>query len=140
MDAFSTATSTSQQLDMASMSAMQGKVRALTDTFQSKENKTELMKTAKQFEGVFFNQMLNEMDKTVDRSNDVFGASSGQDMFRGMLNEKIADAMANRPGGSGLGLAQAVYKQLAARLPEKSNQQGASQQQVDVTSDRSEVK
>lgn len=100
----------------------QAKLKPLNRMGQNHENKEELMKTARQFEGIFINQLLTEMDKTVERS-DMFSGGPGEDTFRGMLYEKIAESISTRPGGSGFGMAEAVYRQLEGMVPKKSAQE-----------------
>lgn len=77
----------------------------------------KLKQAAKDFESVFVNQMLEAMDKTVDRDNSIMSGGSGEQYFRSMLNEEIAKSMTNRTGGSGFGLAEAIYKQMSKNLP-----------------------
>lgn len=98
----------------------QSKLRSLSERFKNHENREDLKKTAKEFEGIFVQQLLNEMDKTVNRENSLLGGGSAEETFRGMMNERVAQMIANRPGGSGLGLAQAVYRQLEKRLPKEA--------------------
>src|SRR4051794_1576073 len=86
------------------------KLYELNRPLKNRENKEELQKAAKQFEGVFVSQLLEQMDKTVDRSSEFFGDGQAEETFRGMLNEKIADSIANKNGGSGLGLAEIIYR------------------------------
>ncbi len=102
--------------EKALLSLDQGKLRALSDRFHNHETPQELMKTAKDFEGIFVKQLLAEMDKTIDRAG-LFDGGTGEETFRGMLYDKMAESIATRPGGSGLGLAEAIYRQLASQLP-----------------------
>ena len=67
---------------------------------------------AQQFEAVFLNQLLQQLDKTIDRSNSMMHGGHAEDTFRGMMMQEMATRMATRPGGSGLGLSDAVYKQI----------------------------
>lgn len=63
---------------------------------------------AKEFEAFFVFQMLEHMSAGV-KSPDVYGGGSAEDMFRSMLNEKMAaEVSANSP----LGIAEAVEKQI----------------------------
>lgn len=77
------------------------------------QNDQKLKKAAQEFEAIFVQQMLNEMDKTIDRKNSFLNGGSSEEYFRGMLNEEIAKSMTMRQGGSGFGLAEAIYKQMA---------------------------
>lgn len=101
----------------AAFSLEEMKLKALNHLPQSRENKAELKKTAQQFEAVFINQLLTQMDQTVNREDDVVDQGPGEETFRSMFYDKIAENIANRPGGSGFGLADLVYKQLEKRLP-----------------------
>lgn len=78
------------------------------------------MKTAKQFEGIFIQQMFQTMDKTIDRSNSLFGNSQGEQMFRDMMYQHMGEGFADRKGGSGFGLADAIYKQLESHVHAKA--------------------
>lgn len=94
----------------------QTKVMSLTHKLKNHENKAELMKTARQFEGVFIKQLLAAMDSTIDRSG-FMGGGSAEEMFRGQLYDHIANNISTRPGGSGFGIAETIYSQLEKQLP-----------------------
>lgn len=94
---------------------------SLEHRLKSHETKEELMKTAKQFEGVFLQQMFTAMDKTVDRTDGMLDGGSAEETFRGMFYERVAASIADRPGSSAqFGIAAAIYKQLEAQLPKDS--------------------
>ena len=59
--------------------------------------------TAKNFEAVFLGQMTQMMLESVEKGE--FNGGTGEDMFRGVLAEKLGTEMANR---GGIGLAPAV--------------------------------
>lgn len=59
--------------------------------------------TAKSFEAVFLGQMTQMMLESVGKGE--FNGGAGEDMFRGVLAEKLGTEMANR---GGIGLAPAV--------------------------------
>ena len=92
------------------------RVFSLERKLKTHENKAELMKTAKQFEGIFIQQMFQAMDKTVDRSNSLFGNSQGEQMFRDLMYQHMGEGFADRQGGSGFGLAESIYKQLESHV------------------------
>ena len=77
----------------------------------------KLRQASKDFEAVFVNQMLEAMDKTVDRDHGFLNGGSSEQYFRSMLNEEISKSMTNRVGGSGFGLAEAIYRQMSGHLP-----------------------
>ena len=76
----------------------------------------KLKQAAKDFEAIFVQQMLEAMDKTVDRENSILSGGNSEQYFRSMLNEEIAKSMTNRLGGSGFGLAESIYRQMAGQL------------------------
>ena len=65
-------------------------------------------KTAREFEAVFLGQMTQLMMESVDAGGD-FSGGHGEQMFRGVLAEKLGAAIADR---GGLGLAPAVMDQI----------------------------
>jgi Rod binding domain-containing protein len=72
---------------------------------------SQLQKTAKQLEGVFVLQMLKAMRATVPKGG-IADASSGEETFTSMLDEKVADKI---PAQWKHGLTDALMKQLVGR-------------------------
>jgi Rod binding domain-containing protein len=66
--------------------------------------------TAQSFEAVFVGQMVRIMMDTAP-SDGPFSGGHGEEMFRGVLAEKMGDAIARR---GGFGLAPAVLNQIIA--------------------------
>ena len=64
--------------------------------------------TAKDFESVFLGQMMKTMMESVEQDGQ-FTGGQGEEMFRGVLAEKLGTEMAKR---GGLGLAPAVLDQM----------------------------
>lgn len=64
--------------------------------------------TAQKFEAVFLGQMAQLMLENVEQSEE-FSGGHGEEMFRGMLAEKLGTEMARR---GGVGLAPAVLDQI----------------------------
>jgi flagellar protein FlgJ len=64
--------------------------------------------TAQSFEAVFVGQMVRIMMDTAP-SDGPFGGGHGEEMFRGVLAEKMGDAIARR---GGFGIAPAVLDQI----------------------------
>ena len=64
--------------------------------------------TARSFEAVFVGQMVRIMMDTTP-SDGPFNGGHGEEMFRGVLAEKMGDAIAQR---GGFGLAPAVLNQI----------------------------
>jgi Rod binding domain-containing protein len=64
--------------------------------------------TAREFEAVFLGQMAKLMMESVE-VGDEFSGGHGEEMFRGVLAEKLGAEMAR---GGGIGLAPAVLDQI----------------------------
>lgn len=64
--------------------------------------------TAEKFEAVFLGQMTQLMMESVE-TGDQFSGGHGEEMFRGVLAEKLGTAMAAK---GGIGLAPAVMAQI----------------------------
>ena len=71
----------------------------------------KLRKASKQLEGVFYGMMLKEMRKTVPADGLLPDDSHQQEIFQEMMDDHVAQNMADQSGDSGLG-AQ-LYKQLS---------------------------
>lgn len=65
--------------------------------------------TAKNFEAVFLGQMTQLMLESVQQGEGEFSGGHGEDMFRGILAEKLGTAIAER---GGIGLAPVVLDQI----------------------------
>jgi flagellar protein FlgJ len=73
-------------------------------------NKEKLKKTAQEFESVFISQLLNSMDKTIDKSGFMSGGMI-EEKFKSMLNQYVAQDIAKSPT-SNFGLAKQIYEQM----------------------------
>jgi Rod binding domain-containing protein len=93
----------------ASMAASQGTapqaLRAKAST------PAEALKAGKQFEAMFLSQMMKPIFDTL-HTDGMFGGGQGEEMFRGLLVDNYAKAMANH--GTGIGIAPIVAKTLLA--------------------------
>lgn len=69
---------------------------------------TAARQTAEKFEAVFLGQMTQLMMESVE-TGDQFSGGHGEEMFRGVLAEKLGTAMAAK---GGIGLAPAVMAQI----------------------------
>jgi flagellar protein FlgJ len=78
----------------------------------------QLQNACQQFEGYFLNMMFQEMRKTVPQSGLLGDQSNQQQIFTGMMDQTMADAMSKR---GDLGLSQMLYKQLAPALGSATN-------------------
>lgn len=77
-------------------------------TSAAAQSRTAAAKTAQQFEAVFLGQMTKLMMESVP-TDGPFSGGHGEEMFRGVLAEKLGDEMAKR---GGIGLAPAVMDQI----------------------------
>ena len=79
-------------------------------------DEAKLKKTAKQLEGVFVEQLYKAMRETVPQDEGAIGAGTGEDMFTGLMDQKLA---AETPTQWAHGLADAAYRQLRKALPQE---------------------
>ncbi|WP_373533000.1 rod-binding protein [Vampirovibrio sp.] len=86
------------------------------------QDQKKLKKAAQEFEAIFVQQMLDAMDKTVDRKDSFLNGGSSEEYFRSMLNEEISKSMTSRQGGSGFGLAESIYRQMSKEASKKDGQ------------------
>jgi peptidoglycan hydrolase FlgJ len=83
----------------------------------------KLKDAAQQFEAVFLNQLLDAMEKTIDREESMLDGGEAESTFRGMLYQEMAGSM-SKAGGNGIGLASSIYQQTVLMLgdePENLN-------------------
>lgn len=115
MDALSNNTSLNQTHLLQSQSA---RLEDLKQSYLHPEgaDKQKLKKAAQEFEAIFVQQLLDAMDQTVDRQDSLLGGGNAEAYFRGMMNEEIAKSLSTRPGGSGFGLAESIYRQMEKQL------------------------
>lgn len=86
----------------------------------TEEKHKELRKAAQQYEALFFQQLMDAMDKTIDRSDSMFSGGNTEKMFRDMLNQEMATSATSQPGKhQGLGIADAIYQQMSLVLDGK---------------------
>lgn len=93
----------------------QQRLLSVQQKVKSKETPEELQKAAKDFESVFVKQFLDLMDKTIQRG-EMFHGGHAEETFRGFINEEIAKQWSTSPNGSGLGLADSIYKQMLSAV------------------------
>jgi Rod binding domain-containing protein len=120
MDAFSPIS----QPGTTNFSLEEAKLKSLTRKLENRENKEDLMKTAKQFEAVLVNQLLTAMDKTVDRSGGILNGGSAEETFRGLMYQNVAENISSRTGGSGFGIAEAIYRQFESQVRPSDKNEG----------------
>jgi flagellar protein FlgJ len=85
-----------------------------TPETRAQSDEARLKKTAKQLEGVFVEQLYKAMRETVPEGEGAVGAGTGEDMFTGLMDQKLA---AETPTQWAHGLADAAYRQLRKALP-----------------------
>lgn len=103
----------SYQPDNYSLEKMRNKVDQLQKGLQGKITNKEdkLMKACEEFEAVFFQMVLKEMRKTVDKSGLTDGGYA-EEIFESMMDEEIAKSAAKKEGS----LANLLYQQLRLQL------------------------
>lgn len=74
-------------------------------------NRERAARAGRQFEAQFISQMFQHMTEGL-KSDAEFGGGNGEEMFRSMLVDEYAKLSANRPGGSGFGIAPAVERMI----------------------------
>lgn len=74
---------------------------------------TKLREATQQFEGLFLNQMMEAMRRTAPKGG-ILSANSGEQMFRQMFDQEIAQRMAQ---SGGVGIGEMLYKQFVPPTP-----------------------
>jgi flagellar protein FlgJ len=74
-----------------------------------------LRRACKDFEAILIANMLKEMRKTIPKTG-FLDSSYGSDIYRSMMDQKIAETMANEKG---LGIGKILYKQLQKYCEER---------------------
>ena len=100
-------------LDQATAGSEQARLRALGARAQSTENREGLEKSAREFEAVFMNTLLQAMRKTVPE-NELFNGGGATKFYRQMHDAELAKALAT--GHSGMGIADMIVAQFAANV------------------------
>ena len=77
----------------------------------------KLRKAAHDLEGLFVAELFKAMRATVPEDG-ILSRAPGQDLFQGMMDDKIADLYAGR---SQHGLGESLYRQLSRRLPDEGS-------------------
>ena len=74
----------------------------VVDRVRGAQDQDELVEAARQLEGVFVGILFDEMSKTVDQEDSLFGSTPGQDMYQGWFRHEVAKQW-SESGGTGLG-------------------------------------
>jgi Rod binding domain-containing protein len=85
-----------------------GHVSAAAEAWEPGQPRT-LREATREFESLFIAEMMKEMRATVPESG-LLGSSSGQGVFREMLDQELSRRIA---GGGGFGIGDLLYQQLA---------------------------
>ncbi len=108
------------------------KSKAEEDSFESKlqaavqsKDEKQLRSVCQDFEGIFLNMMYKQMKASIPKSNLIQEDMSMQ-TFSQMLDEELMNGAAK---GRGIGLAEAMYKQLSQRLNADSLSQESTDQE-----------
>lgn len=80
------------------------------------EREKKLKKACADFESMLAYQLLKSMRQTIPESG-LLGPSHGKKTYEMMLDQTIADVLANK--GQGLGLQKMLYNQITRQLPKK---------------------
>ena len=108
---------TGMLLDGANGSAQGERMRQLArHQAQGQENREGLERAAKEFEGVFLNNLLKAMRKTVPE-NELFNSGGPTKFYQQMHDAEVAKAMASGQGG--LGIADLIVGQFQHTLPDE---------------------
>lgn len=98
------------EINQAVISNSSSKAEMLKRSVETSEDNKKLLKSCKEFESMFVKQMLNSMKKTVNKSGFI-KENMGEKIFDDMLYDEYSKSMTET---SGFGIAQMMYKQLAA--------------------------
>lgn len=80
------------------------------------EQEKKLQKVCRDFESILTYQLLKTMRQTIPKSG-LFGGSQGKETYEMMLDQKVADDLAQK--GQGLGLQKMLYNQLKQQIQKK---------------------
>lgn len=102
-------------LQVSQLKSQTNQLNALNESItdpQKAKNDKKLKEAAVQFESIFINQLLQQMDKTIDRSSGFMSGGKGEQMFREMFYQEIAKDIASNPNNN-FGLGRQIYQQLS---------------------------
>lgn len=79
------------------------------ENLDKEKDDQKLMEVCKEFEGIFLNMLLKEMQKTIP-DNGLIEKSQGSKIFEEMYTEELSKEASK--GDNGIGIAQMMYQQL----------------------------
>jgi len=89
----------------------------------SKREQEAIRKVAREFEALMINEMLKSMRATVNRDT-LMDGKNGEEIYRSMLDQEYAQALANQ---GGVGLSRLIEQELLQRTkPAKGGDSGAT--------------
>lgn len=93
----------------SSASQVQGTGARVADSSRI-DKKSDLYKQCQEFESIFVKMMLTEMQKTVDKSDDIMSGGYSEEIFQDLLNDEYAKSMSKT---ADFGLGDQLYRQLS---------------------------
>jgi flagellar protein FlgJ len=108
------------QIENAKSKSATGDFASTLKKAYNAKDEQQLKKVCKDFEKIFLSMMYKEMRATVIKS-DLVDDSAGGDMFKEMLDDKIAEEIADGPG---VGLADMMYKNLSKTMKASYKSEG----------------
>jgi len=96
--------------------AQQNEFEDMLKQVQEEKDEKKLKEACKNLEAVFVNMMFKQMQSTVQKSG-LMDGGYGEEVYNDMLLDKYAEEATK---GTGLGLAQVMFKQLSKNLTQKS--------------------
>jgi Rod binding domain-containing protein len=103
----------SNLLDGARARTEQARVQALADRERSGEDLESLRRTAREFEGVFVNQLLKSMRATVPESK-LFNGGGATKFYQQMHDAELARSLAG--GAGGMGMSDLIVQQFSGAV------------------------
>ncbi len=95
---------------IGSLSSIQHQVSSIKHPASSIQNSKSLHEVCQEFESVLIAHLLKTMRNTVPKADVMPRESLCEDIYRSMMDEALANAVAK---GSGVGLAEILYRQLS---------------------------
>jgi len=83
---------------------------------QATKEDAKMRKACQGFESMLVYQMLSKMRQSVQKS-DLFGSGEQEDTFQGMMDQKLADHIAETRS---MGIGDAIYNQMTHRYNSKT--------------------
>lgn len=96
--------------------AQQNEFEEMLKQVQNEKDEKKLKEACKNLEAVFVNMMFKQMQSTVQKTG-LLDGGYGEEIYNDMLLDKYAEEATK---GTGVGLAQVMFKQLSKNLTQKS--------------------